>query len=82
MEPLLVELPEPLRRQIEDRAAAAGFGTTSDFVRNLIARDLKQLARLDALAIAGLESGPMIEIDEAWWAKKHEELDRRYEPAE
>jgi Arc/MetJ-type ribon-helix-helix transcriptional regulator len=82
MEPLMIELPDSLRQEIEDRATAAGFDTANDFVRNLIERDLKQLARLDALAIAGLESGPMIQIDDAWWAKKHEELDRRFGPAE
>jgi Arc/MetJ-type ribon-helix-helix transcriptional regulator len=82
MEPLSVELPESLRRRVEDRAAATGFKSASEFVRDLIERDLEQLARLEALALAGVESGPMIEIDDAWWAKKHEELERRFGPAE
>ena len=82
MEPLSIDLPDALRQQVEDRAAASGFESTSDFVRELIERYCEQAGRLESLAIAGLESGPMIDIDEAWWAKKHEEFERRFEPAE
>ncbi len=78
IEPLTVELPEPLRQHVEHRAAAAGFGTAGEFVRDLIERDRERLGRLESLVREGLESGDFVEMDDAWWARKFAEFDERF----
>lgn len=51
---------EDLREFVEKRVEEAGFRTPSEYMRHLIREDRKRAAeeRLDALLLAGLESGP------------------------
>lgn len=77
MEMLTIELSESLRRYVEDRAAAAGYETPSDFVRKVLEREQQANARLEALLIEGLESGEPIAVDDAWWEARHAELRQR-----
>ena len=76
MDDLTITLPEPLRRYVEERVSEGGFDTASDYFRELIQRE-QAIRRLDALLIEGLDSGEPEEADDAWWAERHAELDRR-----
>ena len=77
-QPLSIELPEPLRRHVEQRAAAAGFGTAGDFVRDLIERDRDATSRLEFLLLEALEDqSEPIEVDDAFWQERRSELARR-----
>ena len=79
MEPLTVELSRPLREFVEERAAATGFETPAAFVRDILERERRKAERdrLEALALEGLASGEPEEADDAWWAERYAELDRR-----
>lgn len=85
MEGLTITLFEPLRHRVERQAAAAGFESAEEFVRELVERELRrgdERERLEALALAGLASGEMIEMDDAWWDETSAEFERRFGPAE
>ncbi len=78
MDDLTITLPEPLRQHVERRAAAAGLESPADFIRELVERDRSSSERLEALLLESLDSeGESIEIDDAFWAERHAELDRR-----
>jgi antitoxin ParD1/3/4 len=80
MTSLNVSLPQPLKDYIEDRVSAGGYSTPSEYVRALIRDDRKRRgqAKLEALLLEGIESGPGIEVNAAYWAKKHRQLRQKF----
>ncbi len=76
MTSLNVSLPKPLKDYIEDRVSAGGYSTPSEYVRALIRDDRKRRgqAKLEALLLEGIESGPGIEVNEKFWAERHRRL--------
>lgn len=79
MKTLTVELPGPLREFVEERAAASGFETPGAFIRDILERERRKAERdrIEALVLEGLASGEPEEADDAWWAERYAELDRR-----
>lgn len=81
MTTVTVQLSESLLHDIERRAAAAGFGSAGEFLRDLAERELRrkeERERLEALLIEAIDAPEESEvIDDAWWAERHAELDRR-----
>lgn len=71
-----ISLPEELKAFVEERVARGGYSTASEYMRELIRRDQNR-ARIEARIIEGLESGPPIEIDEAYWEAKRRRLEER-----
>ena len=67
MTSLTVPLPDPMKRFVEDEAAAAGFANPVDFVHDLICRAQRDKARKD------LEAKLLEAVDA---------LDRRSDPDE
>lgn len=55
-----IALPEGLRHYVAERVASGQYGNTSEYIRELIRRDQRELgiARLHALLEEGLASGP------------------------
>lgn len=55
-----ISLPETLRAFIEERVAQGGYGTVSEYFRELIRADQRRKAeeKLEALLLDGLNSGP------------------------
>ena len=53
-----ISLPDPLRAFIEERVAEGGYGTVSEYFRELIRADQKRRAeeRLEQLLLEGLDS--------------------------
>lgn len=53
-------LPESMREYIDERVRTGQFGNTSEYLRDLIRQDqaAQADARLRALIVEGLESGP------------------------
>lgn len=84
MDSLTITLPEPLRRYVEGRVEAGGFGTADHYFRDLVEQDRQkvEIDRLEALALEGLASGEPIEMNDAWWARKYAEFDERYGTAQ
>ena len=77
-----VSLPESLRRFAEQRAAM-GYGSVSEYFRELLRLDRKRAAeeRLEALLLEGLDSGPSIEVDEKFWKNLREQVADRVKRA-
>jgi len=55
-----VSVPEPVRRWIADRVSEGGYGSTSEYVRELVRQDrvAAERRRIDELLVEGIESGP------------------------
>jgi antitoxin ParD1/3/4 len=55
MDTMNISLPDSLREFVKEQVTQGGYGTSSDYVRELIRRDQERL-RLRALLIEGAES--------------------------
>jgi antitoxin ParD1/3/4 len=66
MSTMNVSLPEELKAYVDDQVRNQGFGTTSEYVRELIRRD-RDRARLRALLVDGLESSATVAADEVYF---------------
>jgi antitoxin ParD1/3/4 len=69
-----VSLPEPLKQFIDGLVADGSFKDSSEYLRNLIDRDreAREKARVEALLIEGLDSGPSTPMTPEDW----EEIER------
>ncbi|WP_458217320.1 type II toxin-antitoxin system ParD family antitoxin [Paracidovorax citrulli] len=74
-----ISLPESLKQFAEEQADQS-YGSTSEYVRELIRRDQLEQARhkLRMLIGDGLSSGPARDVDAAYLAEKR----KRYLPAD
>lgn len=61
-----VSIPDQLKLFVEAQVEAEGYGTSSEYIRELIRKD-RQRAHLRALIIDGIESGPGELVGEAFW---------------
>jgi antitoxin ParD1/3/4 len=61
-----ISLPESLKAFVEERAAQGGYGTTSEYVRELIRTDQERL-RLRSLLLEGAASAPAEPADAAYF---------------
>ena len=64
-----VSLPETLREFVDERVAEGSFANASDYVRALIRDDRLKRAQagLEAKLLEGLQSGPAVVADDAYW---------------
>ncbi len=70
MTSLNISLPESLKAFVEEKVRKGGYGTASEYVRELIreARKREAQARLEALLLEGIDSGPPREMTAKDWA--------------
>ncbi len=64
-----ISLPDELKEFIDQQVAEHSFMTSSEYIRSLV-RKAHAVAKLRALVQEGLESGPTIPMDEAWFEGK------------
>ena len=62
-----ISLPDSLRDFVDQQVATAGYGTSSEFVRELIRRE-QQRAELKSLLLEGARSRPAGVADSAFFA--------------
>ncbi len=62
-----VSLPDALRAFVEEQVAAHGYGTSSEYVRDLIRKE-QDRQRLRALLLEGARSAADGPADKAWFA--------------
>lgn len=62
-----ISLPEGLKSFVDDQVAGGGYGTSSEYVRELIRMD-QDRQRLRVLLLAGAESPPGAPVDSAYFA--------------
>ena len=64
-----ISLPRPLKDWVDEQVSRRGFGTASEFVRQMLReeqqRELRQ--RIDAALIEGIESGPSTPMTAKDW---------------
>jgi antitoxin ParD1/3/4 len=73
-----ISLPEPLKAFVDEQVARGAYGSTSEYVRELIRRD-RERSRLRDLLLAGAESPVDVDVDDAFFAQLR---DRARQPAD
>lgn len=70
-----VSLPEPLKAFVDEQVRLGAYGSTSDYVRQLIREDREKTAAraLQALIAEGLASGQPTPADAAYWQNKRKQ---------
>ena len=71
-----ISLPETLRSFVDQQVASRGFGTSSEYVRELIRKD-QDRQRLRLLLIEGAETAPSQPIDDAYFDDLRDRARRR-----
>lgn len=76
---LNISLPEEMKTWVDEQVARAGYGTTSEYFRQLVREDQlrQQHEQIDAKLLAALESGQPIEMTPEWLEQRRRELARR-----
>lgn len=64
-----ISLPDSLRKFVEERVASGHYGTSSEYIRELIRKDEAQQS-LRRLLLDGLASPDVGVPDRAYWAAK------------
>ncbi|MGK7915836.1 MAG: type II toxin-antitoxin system ParD family antitoxin [Prochloraceae cyanobacterium] len=65
-----ISLPEGMKHFVEAQVIAGEYSTASEYIRSLIRNEQKRQAdaKLEALLLEGLDSGPATEITEEDWS--------------
>ena len=66
MSTMNISLPDSLKDFVDEQVNERGYGTSSEYVRELIRKDKDRL-RLRGLLLAGAESAPTKPVDEAYF---------------
>lgn len=68
-----ISLPDGLKSFVDERVASEGYGTSSEYVRELIRRD-KDRRQFKEHLLAGLRSGAAGSMDNAYFAQLRKSL--------
>lgn len=68
-----ISLPDTLRDFVEEQIAQGGYGTTSEYLRDLIRREQQRLQLRGAL-LAGLEADVVAEADATYFKQLRKSL--------
>ena len=66
MSTMNISLPETLKAFVDEQVSQRGYGTSSEYVRELIRRDQERL-RLRGLLLAGASSAATAPVDRAYF---------------
>lgn len=66
MSTMTISLPDSMKAYVDQRVSQEGYGTSSEYVRDLIRRD-KDRSQLRAMMLKGLESPVTGQIDAAYF---------------
>ncbi len=74
-----ISLPDLITEFVDKQVRDGGFGTASNYVRELVLRDQKACseARLESLLLEGMESGEPVPWDAAYRESLRNELSER-----
>jgi antitoxin ParD1/3/4 len=81
MSHLEIQMPETTELYIQEQVAAGKFSTPSEYVVDLVEQDRRRAARkhLEELLLAGLHSGPGIEVTPEYWEAKKQAFLARHQ---
>jgi antitoxin ParD1/3/4 len=72
-----VSIPDSLKSFVESQVEAEGYGTSSEYIRQLIRKD-RQRAHLRALIMEGIQSEVVSPVvGDAFWAERRNRLRAR-----
>ncbi len=66
MSTMNISLPDSLKAFVDEQVAQRGYGTSSEYVRELIRRDQDRL-QLRGLLLAGAASAPRAPVNESYF---------------
>lgn len=81
MSTMNISLPEPLKNFVDERVASAGYGTSSEYLRELIRRDQDRL-HLRSILLEGAQSPVIGEADAEYFVKLRAETKKRLQTLE
>lgn len=61
-----ISLPDSLKAFVDEQVSQRGYGTSSEYVRELIRRD-QDRSQLRSLLLAGASSSPTASVDKAYF---------------
>lgn len=76
MRTMNISLPDSLKSYIDEQVAERGFGTASEYMRDLIRED-RERQRLRNLLLDGAESGPAVVADDDYFAALRARVQRK-----
>lgn len=76
MSTMNISLPEPLKNFVDDHVASAGYGTSSEYLRELIRRDQDRL-HLRSIIMQGAASPLSGNADAQYFAKLRSDTHKR-----
>jgi antitoxin ParD1/3/4 len=76
MSTMNISLPEPLKNFVDEHVANAGYGTSSEYVRELIRRDQDRL-QLRSLLLDGAKAQVTGEADAQYFSSLKTEASKR-----
>lgn len=71
-----ISLPAELKEFVDDQVARGAYGTSSEFVRELLRREKARL-HLRSLIVDGLASGPPKPVDKAYFKRLKDQIRTR-----
>ena len=71
-----ISLPDNLKGFVDIQVQTGGYSTSSEYIRELIREDQKKKLeqKLSSLLVEGIQSGPPVPADAAYWKAKRERL--------
>jgi antitoxin ParD1/3/4 len=76
MSTMNISLPETLKSFVDEQVASRGYGTSSEYVRELIRKD-QERQRLRSLLLEGAASAPGSSVDAAYFDDLRQRVRRR-----
>jgi antitoxin ParD1/3/4 len=72
-----VSLPDTLKAFVDTQVEEGDYGSASEYIRDLIREDKQRKfgQKLQAMIEEGLNSGPPIVADAAFWEQLHDEIE-------
>ena len=74
-----ISLPEELKEFVDDRIRAEGYGSSSEYMRELIRRD-RDRVQFRRYLLDGIEARPAGPLDKAYFAELRRGLKKRAKP--
>lgn len=71
-----ISLPHALKAFVEEQVTSRGYGTTSEYVRELIRKE-QERQHLRALLLDGAASAPTAAVDEAYFDRLRDRVRKR-----
>ncbi len=79
MSTMNISLPESLKSFVDEQVSQRGYGTSSEYVRELIRKD-QDRQRLRGFLLAGAESLPTSPVDAAYFVGLRDRIRRAAKP--